>query len=192
MIIHLNGWPGTGKKTIGSVLADNLQATFVHNHLLHDVAIVCAGFDSSERWAVYEKVRAAAYEALLKRPYGEIFVMTNALCKGSSREAEAWRHVVELAIARQVPLIPVVLTVEVEENVRRLQSPERVGAKLTDPAELQSYFEIDTLQCPDVPETFVLDVTHLSAARADARIQSHVETIAKDLLPATKLHLRLR
>ena len=37
-------------------LHDNLQARFVHNHLLHDVAIVCAGFGSPQRWTVYEKV----------------------------------------------------------------------------------------------------------------------------------------
>ncbi|WP_284388078.1 hypothetical protein [Devosia yakushimensis] len=39
MIIHLNGWPGVGKLTIGRLLAADLGARFIHNHLLHDVAI---------------------------------------------------------------------------------------------------------------------------------------------------------
>jgi adenylylsulfate kinase-like enzyme len=61
MIIHLNGWPGAGKKTIGAVLAEMRAARFIHNHVLHDVAIVCAGLNSPARWTLYEQVRAAAY-----------------------------------------------------------------------------------------------------------------------------------
>ena len=42
MIIHLNGWPGAGKKTIGEALS----ARFIPNHLLRDVALVCADIGS--------------------------------------------------------------------------------------------------------------------------------------------------
>jgi hypothetical protein len=42
LIIHLNGWRGVGKQTIGRALAERIGARFIHNHLLHDVAIVCA------------------------------------------------------------------------------------------------------------------------------------------------------
>ena len=100
----------------------------------------------------------------------ETFVLTNGLCKGTPRELAAWRRVVELAIARRVALIPVVLEIEAEENLRRVQSAERVGKKMTDPAGLASCFASDTLQYPDVPETFVLDVTHLEAAAAASEI----------------------
>src|SRR6202011_2120341 len=34
MIVHLNGWPGAGKKTIGEALSMLLGARFIHNHLL--------------------------------------------------------------------------------------------------------------------------------------------------------------
>ena len=56
MIVHLNGSPGSGKKTIRVALANNPSARFIHNHLLHDVTIVCAGFDSPDRWIAYEEV----------------------------------------------------------------------------------------------------------------------------------------
>src|SRR5579871_606495 len=132
MIVHLNGWPGAGKKTVGEVLARKLGARFVHNHMLHDVAIACAGFDSPDRWPLYEAIRSAAYAAMAKRPRPEAFVMTNGLCNNSDRERIAWRHVVDLAIARDVPLVPVVLEVSTEEISRRVESAERKGRKLSD------------------------------------------------------------
>jgi len=109
MIIHLNGWPGVGKRTVAAVLAARLGARLIDNHLLHDVAIRCAGVDDPARWPLYETVRAAAYQVLADRPRAETIVMTNALCAGAVREREAWRQVVALAEARAAPLVPVVL-----------------------------------------------------------------------------------
>jgi len=127
MIIHLNGWPGVGKKTIGELLAHRIGARLIHNHLLHDVAIVCAGLHTEARWTLYEKVRREAYEVLAAQPRSDVFVMTNALCRNNVREQQAWKQVVELAVARQVPLVPVVLQAELAENLQRLQSMERTG-----------------------------------------------------------------
>jgi gluconate kinase len=182
MIVHLNGWPGVGKKTIGAILAQRLGARFIHNHTLHDVAIACAGIGDPERWPLYEKVRAAAYTALAERPTGEHFVMTNALCTHAPREIEAWRHVVNLAMRRGVPLIPVVLEADPAENLRRVQTAERQGAKLSDPTVLQSLFHEDSIQKPAVPELLVLDVTSLSPEEAAARIEAHLAGLSP--LPA--------
>lgn len=174
MIIHLNGWPGVGKKTIGELLARKLSARFIHNHLLHDVAIACHGLDDPRRWGLYEEIRNAAYQGLRERPPGEVFVMTNALCTNSPREREAWNHVVDLAIARQVPLIPVVLEVALAENERRLQDKERLGRKMTDPALLREFVAMDRIQRPDVPGLLVLDATGLSPEGTAEAIFNHV------------------
>ena len=192
MMIHLNGWPGAGKKTIGEALAHRIGARFIPNHLLHDVAIVCAGLQTEARWTFYEAVRREAYEALAAQPHSDVFVMTNALCRNSVREQQAWGHVVELARVRQVPLIPIVLQVERAENLRRLQSAERVGKKLTDPCELEVYFAGDAIQHPDVPEALLLDVTRLSAEAAAERIGGHVASLKTPLGIATHQHLRMR
>lgn len=93
MIVHLNGWQGAGKKTIGEVIAAKLRTRFFHNHLLHDVAIACAGIGSPEKWPLYETVRSAACAALTRRPQGETFVMTSALCINTPREEAAWKPV---------------------------------------------------------------------------------------------------
>ena len=192
MIIHLNGWPGTGKQTIGHELATRIGARLIHNHLLHDVAIVCCGRTTPERWELYEAVRAAAYAYLRRLPSSETFVMTNALCRRSEREQLAWRHVVDLAIDRNVALIPVVLNVELTENIRRLQSNERPASKLKDSAVLRSYLSIDMIQHPDVPELLVIDVTTLTPQDAATRIIQHVENISEWVMPATEKHLNMR
>lgn len=193
MIVHLNGWPGVGKFTIGRALAERLGARLIHNHLLHDVAIGCTGLADPARWPLYEKVRTAAYEALAERPASETFVMTNALCVGSAREREAWNHVVDLAITRRVPLVPIVLEAGLEENARRLQSPDRPDTKLRDPGLLVDFIRTDRLQEPDIHEFLKLDVTRLSADQAAERICDHLHAISSapgGLEPASERHRR--
>jgi gluconate kinase len=78
MIVHLNGWPGTGKQTIGRELATRMGARFIHNHLLHDIPIVVCGRTNPERWELYEKIRATVYGYVRTIPPSETLVMTNA------------------------------------------------------------------------------------------------------------------
>lgn len=191
MIVHLNGWPGIGKFTVGRTLAERLGARLVHNHLLHDVAIVCAGLDDPARWPFYEEIRQAAYTALAHRPRTETFVMTNALCVGSEREREAWDHVVDLAIARSVPLVPVVLEASFDENARRIQSDDRRGRKLVEPDILSDFMKADRIQKPEVSELLTLDVTRLSADQAADKICDHLSALASGLERASAKHRRL-
>ncbi len=193
VIIHINGWPGTGKHTVGRIVACHLGARFVHNHVLHDVAIVCAGYDDPGRWPLYDEVREAAYRTLLNRPAEETFVMTNALCTNSPRERAVWNHVVDLAIARRLPLVPVVLEASSAENERRVASPDRQGRKLTDPGGLRSMRETDTIQRPLVPELLVLDTTEITAEEAASAVMRHVvgQRKAGPLPPARECHRRL-
>ena len=174
MIVHINGWPGTGKHTVGRIVARLLPARFVHNHVLHDVAIACAGYGHPDRWPLYDEVREAAYRTLLKRPARETFVMTNALCTNSLRERAAWNHVVDLAAARGSALVPVVLEVSLAENERRVASFDRQNRKLTDPAELRRMRVTDTIQRPLVPELLTLDTTEMTAEDAASAVLRHM------------------
>ena len=178
MTVHLNGWPGVGKFTVGRILAGRLGARLIHNHLLHDVAIACAGLDGPARWPLYEEVRRAAYGVLTDRPRTETFVMTNALCVGSERERQDWDHVVDLAIARSVPLVPVVLEASFEENARRIQSDDRKGRKLVEPDILSDFMKADRIQKPEVSELLTLDVTRLSADQAADKICDPLRALA--------------
>ncbi len=188
MIIHLNGWPGVGKMTIGRLLADSLEARFIHNHVLHDVAFTCAGYGDKDRWPLYEKVRKAAYDVLEHRPSSETFVMTNALCSGEVREEEAWGHVVTLAIKRGVPLIPVVLKASTSVIASRVCSEDRLSTKLKDPAELVAMTAEYKLQIPHVAECIEIDVGALSAVEASKSIQNSINKLAIGIGPATEKH----
>jgi gluconate kinase len=191
MIIHLNGWPGVGKRTIGEALSRKLGARFIHNHLLHDVAIACAGLHGARRWELYEEVRAAAYSMLAQHPISEIFVMTNALCNDTPREELAWKQVVSLAITRGVPLVPVVIEASASENVRRVQSPDRIGKKLGDATALTQMMDKHSIQRPDIEELIMIDVTNLSAQQAAEAIFERLDQIRSKLQPATLGHLRM-
>jgi hypothetical protein len=194
MIIHLNGWPGAGKRTVGERLAERIGARFVHNHLLHDAARICvgrAGRNVPEYWATYERVRSAAYEALAARPQDETFVMTNALCKDDPRETEAWGHVVALAMRRSVALVPIVLDIGLEENCRRVQSADRLGRKLSDAEHIRELHSRFALQRPAVSELIAFDVTALDPEPAASMLHARIEGLRPLLRPATLAHLQM-
>jgi len=190
MIIHLNGWPGVGKKTVGEVLARRLGARFLHNHMLYDLAATVTGHGDPAFWALYDAVRTLTYDALAQRPANEVFVMTNALRVNTPRDLETWSRLVAAATARGAPLVPIVLEAEVEENIRRLQSEERRGRKLTDPERLKGYFADNSIQKPAVPELLVLDITRLAPEDAAARIEAHLGGIAPPPASARLLEMR--
>lgn len=133
MIIHLNGWPGAGKFTVGRALARSLGGRLVDNHTLHNVAASLCDRDTREYWQMYYQVREIAYTRMRVMPASEVFVMTNALTRESEREIEAWNAVKQLASDRSDILIAVTLICSLEENVRRIQNQDRAAhRKLTD------------------------------------------------------------
>lgn len=190
MIIHINGWPGVGKSTIGGILSEQIGARFIHNHVLHDVSLVCAGIGDEDRWPLYEKIRSAAYDVLERRPSDEIFVMTNALCKTADREVKAWNHVVSLAIHRKVPLVPIILTASAEELAKRIVDPNRLQTKLKNPLALIEMVSKHALQVPNVMETLVLDVGNWSAQESAAEISRYVSSNAGSWTIATEESLQ--
>ena len=118
VIIHLNGWPGSGKLTVARVVARKLEARLLDNHTLHDVAGRLCDRHTREYWELYYQVRDIAYKRVRALPSHEVIVMTNALALESDREREAWAAVKALALDRGVPLVAVTLQCSLDENVR--------------------------------------------------------------------------
>jgi cytidylate kinase len=177
VIIHLNGWPGSGKLTVAREVARKLQARLLDNHTLHDVAGRLCDRHTPEYWELYYQVRDAAYKRVRALPTREVIVMTNALALESDREREAWAAVKALAATRGVPVVAVTLQCSLEENVRRIASEGRRHRKLTDPSPLIEWRSTLTLLVDRTVRTLNLDNTNLSPEQAADEIVKFVRLL---------------
>ena len=177
MIIHVNGWPGSGKLTTAREVARELDARLLDNHTLHDVALRLCDQYTPEYWELYYQVRDAAYRRVRALPADEVIVMTNALTLESDREREAWAAVKALALNRGVPLVAVTLQCSLDENVRRIASEGRRHRKLTDPAPLIEWRSKFTLLTDGSVPSLTIDNTNWSPAQVANEIVEFVRRV---------------
>ena len=80
-VIHIGGWPGVGKRTIGQIVADRLQGRLIHNHLMLDAAraIYERGTEGSAR--LREDIRTVIMDHARKLPADTAIVLTDALAE---------------------------------------------------------------------------------------------------------------
>jgi hypothetical protein len=76
--------------------------------------------------------------------------------------------------------------------MRRVQSPERSGRKMTDAVLLKEMMQRHALQRPAVPELIELDASACSPAEAAEAIQARLAALMPALRPATYRHLSMR
>jgi shikimate kinase len=160
VIIHLNGWPGSGKLTVGRAVARELDARLLDNHTLHDVAVRLCEQHTPEYWELYHQVRDAAFKRIRALPPREVIVMTNALTLESDRDRQVWTVVKALAMERGVPLVAVTLQCSLDENVKRIASESRRHRKLTDPAPLIEWRATLTLLTDGSVPSLTIDNTN--------------------------------
>jgi hypothetical protein len=180
MIIHINGYPGVGKLSVARVLAAALQGRLLDNHTICNVAFALTAFKSDAYYRTIRAVRDVAYEQVMALPSSEPIILTNAHTANSAWGRENWAATCELARRRGTPLMSVILDCELEENLRRMQSPERQPArKLIDPAANSAALE--RLEILDLPcdHRFRLDVTGLSPEAAAQAILAWLTPITK-------------
>ncbi len=171
-VIHICGWPGSGKRTIALHLRDRIGARLIDNHLILNPASALFDRGTVERSRLREELRAVTYRAAESLPADTPLILTDALAS-----SDAGTNLIEptkaLAAARGAPLWPVILGISNEENRRRLCDPARDGTgKLVDPAILDDLRQTHSLL--RLPGVWDLDVTHLEASEAAARIADHV------------------
>lgn len=156
-IIHINGWPGVGKYTIGDIAAQRLRARFIPNHSLCAPANCVADFGTPVFFDVARQIRALVFEQMVKAPPAEQFVPTSVLSdRDDKRRFELIRDVAE---RRGQPLLAVTLFCDAEENLRRLDTPFRAARhSLTDGDILQTLFRDYRLLQPHHELVFELDV----------------------------------
>ena len=178
MLIHLNGWPGAGKLTVGRELARLLGARLLDNHTLHNIPLSLCDRGTEAYWNLYYRVRELAYGRMREMPAGDVFVLTNALTREAPREIEAWAAVRRLAAERGDRLVAVTLDCELEENLRRVQARDRLAhRKLVEPAPLAGWraggYTLQTGQGAD--HALVLDNTRLSPLATAELIRDYLQ-----------------
>ena len=132
-IIHICGWPGSGKATIGRALATHLNGRLIDNHLMLDPASALYGRDEPEHAALRAAVREAIFAAARDLPDHVALVMTDALADSDADKA-LFAPTQKLAHDRGADLLPITLEIDAVENRKRLTDPTRQArSKLMDP-----------------------------------------------------------
>jgi hypothetical protein len=169
-VLHINGWPGSGKRTIGAIIAAQIGGRLLDNHVMLNPAEALFERQDPLHASLYRAVRTVALDHAARLAPGVSIVLTDSL---SDDEADTNRFddFRQLATRRNVPLIAVVLGIAPDENIRRLLTPSRSEhRKLTRPEVLRQLRERYRLLRPADVEVIDLDITQLTAEQAAAQI----------------------
>ena len=184
VIVCLVGFPGAGKLTIARALSRLIVATIVDNHWISDPILKLVTTAGTQPvpdaiWPEVTKVRGAVLETIAAfAPPHTNFIFTYAGSNEDPEDRKAFEEYRGVAVRRAARFVAVRLLCGEAELVRRIQSPERHGRKLTDPREaIENVRDFSPLD-PCLPESMTLDVTALSAEAAATRIRDHVNRIS--------------
>ena len=169
-IIHLNGWPGSGKRTIGAILAAQIGARLLDVHVMLNPAEALFERDDPLHAALRDGVRSMVLDYAAKLAPGTSLVLTDPLAADEAG-VTLFKRFQDLAAQRNARLLSIVLDIGLGENLRRLETPSRAEhRKLTRPDVLLRMRDRYELLQPQGAEIMTLDITHLSADEAAARI----------------------
>lgn len=189
-VYQLLGYPGTGKYTVGRALVARLEelgatARLVDNHAISNLILGVVPTDGRtppppEVWERAGRVRVEVIAAIEQlSPPSWSFVFTN-YWQDTEAHAIALARMEELARNRGSHFVPVVLTCDPDEVVRRVVRPERAERKkLIDPAGARACLAQDLL-VPLSTTSLTVDVTSISPAEAAVLITEHTRSLADD------------
>lgn len=168
-IVLLLGYPGFGKRTVGASLARLLDCVLVDNALIHVPLLTLFRWDGKadivpgEIWQRVKPIRAAVLGTIEDLvPPSTDFVFTNCIedDEDGAAEYDSYRS---LAHRRGSLFLAVMLHCEVEEQVRRIDTPDRrARLKGSDPEGYRRHRERVALFQPPPDEVCQVDTTATS------------------------------
>ncbi|MBN9418450.1 hypothetical protein ABS71_15440 [bacterium SCN 62-11] len=163
MIVHFNGMPGTGKRTVAVLLSQRLPGRLVDNHSIINEVIRTHQHGSP---AYIEAVKAETGRILRLYP-DEPLIFTNALAAERAEDRARLDQIADFARESGRVFWQILFGCDLEENQRRIVSPQRgPQQKLTDPVVLEGLHRDYTIYHPPAAHRLELDVTRLTAEQA--------------------------
>lgn len=174
LVVHINGWPGTGKLTIARHLAERLGARLADNHtLINPAEALFARSDPLYR-SLRSAVRQSVFEHLERAAAERSFIFTDALSDDAT-DTRAFEDCAALAQKRGARFVAVVIDCDVEENLKRLTRAGRSKLhKLTDPEVLLGLRRAHRLLRGSSDRLIEIDVSTLGADEAAAAIAARI------------------
>lgn len=172
-VVFLLGYPGVGKRTVGAHLAELLDGVLVDNQLINIPLLTLFKWDGKAPipmgiWDRVEPIREAVLETIEDlAPKSNSYVFTNVL-KDDEEGARHYNRIRALAQRRGSLFLSVMLHCDVEEQVRRIDNPDRIALlKGSDPDGYRRHRQHTKLYHPPAHEVLNIDTT-ATPARANA------------------------
>jgi hypothetical protein len=170
-MVLLLGYPGVGKRTVGSHLAHRLDGVLVDNQLINAPLLTLFKWDGKfpipmEIWERVKPIRAAVLGTIEDlAPRTNSYVFTNVL-EDDDDGATHYDELRSLARRRGSLFLSVMLDCDVHEQVRRIDRPDwRARLKGSDPEGYRQHRQRVRLFQPPPEELLRLDTTETPPER---------------------------
>ncbi len=185
VLLYLIGFPGVGKYTIAQALTP-FSYKVVDNHLINNPIFSLLNLDGQEEvppvaWHYINKIRTTVLSFVVY-DYQSNYVLTNVLYNEEG-DHKFLKHIEQIATQRESLFVPIILTIQQDEHIKRLTHQER-----------KKYFKLTNVNSID-PEhnprmhsgliqldhvnRLTLDVTLLTPQEAAKAITDHINKIGE-------------
>jgi gluconate kinase len=191
MLIHLNGMRGVGKLSVAKILAERLPAHLVDNHSLINAAYASGyAHQDNEIDDIFLAITHIVYDGLANNNKVKTIIMTNIFTHEADDTIKRFNDILELSQRRKDFFVPILLTCEAEENIKRATTPSRAELrKLIDVDLLRGLLKGRTLYHPDDhPNALTIDTTHNTPEETAQIILDHVIKIMPGVYPRIDGH----
>ena len=170
-VVYMLGYPGFGKRTVGGRLAELLDGVLVDNQLINKPLLTLFKWDGKspipmEIWDRVQPIREAVLGTIEDlAPETHSYVFTNVLTDDEDGERQ-YDRIRSLAHRRGSLFLSVMLDCDVEEQVRRIDTPDRIALmKGSDPEGYRLHRQQTKLYQPPPDEVVRIDTTTVDPRR---------------------------